>query len=82
MDCVLITTLPPASRRKAAPPETSGDEDQSSQAREKAREKRRGKRREGASVRSDSQSLVVQSMHSRSHSVSSLRPPLFEPVSP
>ena len=88
MDCVLITTLPPRLRRKPAPPETSGDEDDRSQARAttRGREKRRGKRREVAptsrvSVRPGSRSLVDESMRSRSHSVSSIRPPLFEPVS-
>ena len=89
-DCVLITTLPPVPYRKTVtvPPETSGDEDQSSQAKTRARgrEKRRGKRREvvsalRASVRSNSESLADQSMRSQSHSVSSLRRPLFEPVS-
>lgn len=85
MDCVLITTLPPRLRRKPTPPETSGDEDGHSQTRDtiRGREKRRGKQREvastsGASVRSDSRSLVDKS---RSHSVSSIRRPLFEPVS-
>lgn len=90
MDCVMITTLPPVLRRKPAPPkptppETSEGEDDRSRA--KARiEKRRGKQRElppilRASVRSDSQSLVEEARRSQSHSVSSLRRPLFEPVS-
>lgn len=86
MDCVLITTLPPVLRRKPPPPQTSEDEDDRSRARARE-EKRRGKQREvtstlRASVRSDSQSLVDESMRSKSHSVSSLRRPLFEPVGP
>lgn len=89
MDCVLITTLPPVPRRKTAHPETSEDEDRSSQARTRTRSrgKQRGKRREAAStsrasVRSNSESVADQSTRSQSHSVSSLRRPLFEPVSP
>jgi hypothetical protein len=88
MDCVLITTLPPRPRRKPAPPETPEDEDDRSQARvtTRGRERQRGKRREVAStsrvsVRGGSRSLVDESTRSRSHSVSSIRPPLFEPVS-
>jgi len=88
MDCVLITTLPPVLGRKPAP-ETPEDEDDNSQTRAgmRGREKQRGKRREvvstsRASARSDSQSLVDESMRSQSHSVSSIRHPLFEPVSP
>lgn len=86
MDCVLITTLPPRPRRRPFPPEPSGEEDARSRARAAARsrEKRRGKRREvisRASVRSESRSLAGESMRSQSHSVSSIRPPLFEPVS-
>jgi len=78
MECVLITTLPPKPRRKPAPPETSGDEETRSQVAIRGREKQRGKQKEVAptsrvSIRSD--------MRSRSHSVSSIRPPLFEPVS-
>jgi hypothetical protein len=83
MDCVLITTLPRTYKR-AAPPETSEGEDDGSQARTRTRgrEKQRGKQREvtstsRASLR-DSQSLG--SIRSRSHSVSSLRRPLFDPV--
>jgi len=82
MDCVLITTLPPRLRKKPAPPETSGDEDGRPQTRTKTRgrEKQRGKRREAAPtprawVRED------KSMRPRSNSVSSIRSPLFEPVS-
>jgi len=88
MDCVLITTLPPKLRRKPVPPGTSGGEDDRSQAMTttRGREKRRGKRREVAStsrapVLPDPRSLADESMHPRSHSVSSIRPPLFEPVS-
>lgn len=88
MDCVLITKLPPRPRRQPVPPEPSEDEGARSQARAVARnrEKRRGKRREvistsRASVLSDSRSLAGDSMRSQSHSVSSIRPPLFEPVS-
>ena len=82
MDCVLITTLPPRLRKKPAPPGASGDEDGRPQARTKTRgrEKQRGKRREAtptprAWVRED------KSMRPRSNSVSSIRSPLFEPVS-
>jgi len=88
MDCVLITTLPPVSVRKTAPPETSEDEGHSTRVSTGARggEKQRGKRREAASTsrasaRSDSQSSANRFARSRSHSVSSLRRPLFEPVS-
>lgn len=88
MDCVLITTLPPRPRRQPIPPTPFEDEDARSQAQAMARnkEKRRGKRREvistsRASLRSDSRSLAGESMRSQSHSVSSIRPPLFEPVS-
>lgn len=89
MDCVLITTLPPVLHGEATPLETSQDEGRIIQATTSARgrEKQRGKRREtvltsGASVRSDSQSLAARSTRSQSHSVSSLRRPLFDPVSP
>lgn len=88
MDCVLITTLPPAPRKKTALSETPGDEDGRSQTKTTVRntEKRRGKQREAAPTSrpplpSESRSLADEPMHSRSHSVSSLRPPLFEPVS-
>ncbi|KAF9646383.1 hypothetical protein BDM02DRAFT_3029199 [Thelephora ganbajun] len=88
MECVLITTLPPAWRRKPAPPETSEDEDEDNLSRAstgmRGREKQRGKQREvvstsRASVRSDSRSLADNSLRSLSHSVSSFRRPLFEP---
>ena len=87
MDCVLITTLPPRLGRKPVPPETSGNGDDRLQVRATTRSrKQRGKRREVAStsrppVRTDSRSLADEQIHSRSHSVSSIRPPLFEPVS-
>lgn len=89
MDCVLITTLPPKPRRKIAPPEKSGDGGNRSHARARMRGREKqplGKRREvattsRASVHSDSRSLADESMRSQSHSVSSIRPPLFEPVS-
>lgn len=88
MDYVLITTLPPKLRRKPVPPETSGGKDRSqAMVTTRGREKRRGKQREVAStsrapVPLDPPSLADESMLSRSHSVSSIRPPLFEPVSP
>lgn len=86
MECVLITTLPPKPRRRPAPPGAPGDEDVRSQVAIRRTEKQRGKRREVASTsrapaRSDSRFLADETMHSRSHSVSSIRPPLFEPVS-
>ena len=86
MDCVLITTLPPV--RKTAPPETFEDENHGTHVRtgSRGREKQRGKRRDAASTSrasalSDSQSLAERSTRSLSHSVSSLRRPLFDPVS-
>jgi len=87
MDYVLITTLPPKPRRKPVPPEKSGGEDRSqAMVTTRGREKQRGKQREVVStstapVPPDPRSLADESMHSRSHSVSSIRPPLFEPVS-
>lgn len=88
IDCVLITTLPPMPRKKIVPPEQSGDEEDLSRTKAKihGRRKQQGKQREVAptlrtSVLSDSRSLVGKSTRSRSHSVSSLRPLLFEPVS-
>jgi len=89
LDCVLITTLPPVSARKTAPPETSKNVGHSAQVGTivRGREKQRGKRREDAStsrvsVHSDSRSLAGRSTRSSSHSVSSFQRPLFEPVSP
>jgi len=85
LDCVLITTLPPVSARKTTPLETSENVGHSTQVRAVVRGM--GKRREDpstsrASAHSDSRSLEGQSTRSSSHSVSSLRRPLFEPVSP
>lgn len=89
LDCVLITTLPPVSARKTAPPETSENVGHNTQVRTVVhdREKQRGKQREdastsGASARSNSRSLAGRSTRSSSHSVSSFQRPLFEPVSP
>jgi len=88
LDCVLITTLPPVSARKTTPLETSENAGHSTRARAvvRGREKQRGKQREdastsGTSAHSDSRSLAGRSTRSSSHSVSSLRRPLFEPVS-
>ena len=89
LDCVLITTLPPVSARETAPPKKSKNVGHSIRvgAIARGKEKQRGKRREDASTsrvsaHSDSRSLTGRSTRSSSHSVSSLRRPLFEPVSP
>ena len=78
IDCVLITTLPPVPHKKTAPPEPSEDEGDRSltKTRMRSRQKKKGKQREAAPT---TRSSVLT--NSRSHSVSSLRPPLFEPVS-
>ena len=88
MDCVLITTLPPVLRKQTAPSKLPENEDDHSQTKTKkrGRERKQGKQRAAtstsrASALSVSRSLADEPVHSRSHSVSSLRPPLFEPVS-
>lgn len=75
MDCVLITTLPPVPRKKPAPPGPSGGEDD----RLPAKTKKRGKQKRQVGQQGVARTSVIS--NSRSHSVSSLRPPLFEPVS-
>ena len=89
LDCVLITTLPPVSARKTAPRGASENVGHGTRVGTivRGREKERGKRREDASAsrpsaHSDSRSLADRSTRSSSHSVSSLRRPLFQPVSP
>lgn len=76
MDCVLITTLPPVPRKKTALPKQPEDEGDRSrtktQSKMRGRQKRQGKQQEVT---------PHTSVPSRSHSVSSLRPPLFDPVS-
>lgn len=86
MDCVLITTLPPVLRKKTAPPKSSENKGDHSQTKTKkrGRGRKRGKQPAAASTArasalSASRSLAREPAHSRSHSVSSLRPPLFEP---
>ena len=74
MDCVLITTLPPVPHKQTAPSEQSEDKDSLSRKKIQTR-KKLGKQREAAPV---PRSLAGEL--SRSHSVSSLRGPLFEPV--
>ena len=80
MDCVLITTLPPVLRKKTAP---KPSENEDIRPRTKGKKRGRGKQRmtpssSKASLPSGAQPPPTLS---RSHSVSSLRPPLFQPVS-